>query len=190
MTRGRTLVELGCGTGTFGHLATSTGWTYKGFDITEAALERARLLGLDVAFGAADEDLDVAPESVDVFVMWEVIEHLWSVRDTLRTITRGLRPGGVLLLSTPNFESESYKRWIREGAPRSSPPIHLVFFDRRSLRTAARAAGFAPLAIFGYRVTRPGTMRDTWLAFRRLINRDQPVTLYAVLRKPFGSKNT
>ena len=181
--RGKTLVELGCGTGAFGHLAAARGWSYRGFDVNATALERARRLGLDVAEGAADDQLPIASGSVDVVAMWEVIEHLWSVDVCLRSVASWLKPRGVFMLSTPNFASDRYRRQVAAGAPRSSPPIHLTFFDKAGLKVAAAEAGLEPIVLFGYRLTRPDRLRDLPKALRRLVQADPPITMFGLFRR-------
>src|SRR3569833_4715162 len=46
--------------------------------------------------------LPLADESVDVVVNFQVIEHLWDQAQFVGECIRVLRPGGVLLMSTPN----------------------------------------------------------------------------------------
>jgi 2-polyprenyl-3-methyl-5-hydroxy-6-metoxy-1,4-benzoquinol methylase len=65
--------------------------------------------GLDAAIHWIECDLNeplpIAAESFDVVVSTEVIEHLENPRAVFREFRRLLRPGGSLLLTTPNQES-------------------------------------------------------------------------------------
>jgi hypothetical protein len=79
----------------------------------------------------------LAPQSTDVIVMWEVIEHVWNVHEYVRTISASLLPGGVFLLSTPNYRQLDYRKKLERGFP-SSPPVHLNFFEESSIKKALR----------------------------------------------------
>jgi 2-polyprenyl-3-methyl-5-hydroxy-6-metoxy-1,4-benzoquinol methylase len=62
-------------------------------------------LPLDVDFRAADLDAGVLPVpdcSADVTVAVETIEHLENPRAFMRELTRITRPGGTLVVTTPN----------------------------------------------------------------------------------------
>ncbi len=47
-------------------------------------------------------DLPLADASVDLVVNFQVIEHLWDQAAFIAECRRVLRPGGELLISTPN----------------------------------------------------------------------------------------
>ena len=62
-------------------------------------------LPLDVEFRAADLDTDVLPiadDESDVTVAVETIEHLENPRAFMRQLTRITRPGGIVVVTTPN----------------------------------------------------------------------------------------
>lgn len=73
-----------------------------------------RWTGVDIAPDMSDgkaikHDLMTTPyplpgESFDVAVCSEVLEHLWDLRVVQREIARLLKPGGIYLMSTPNYE--------------------------------------------------------------------------------------
>lgn len=76
----------------------------------------------------------------DYVTLDQVIEHVTDPLALLRDAAAVLRPGGTLLLSTPNARS----LLARSLGPRWAhwhPPYHLQLFSRNSLETAARAAG-------------------------------------------------
>jgi hypothetical protein len=74
--------------------------------------------------------------------MFEVIEHLSDPRPHLERIHTLLEPGGILYLTTPNFDSLS--RLALGGRWRAMTPDHLCLFNPRALRASLRAAGFRP----------------------------------------------
>jgi 2-polyprenyl-3-methyl-5-hydroxy-6-metoxy-1,4-benzoquinol methylase len=47
--------------------------------------------------------------SVDVVISFETIEHIVDYHQFMQEIKRVLKPGGILVLSTPNYLGEIYK---------------------------------------------------------------------------------
>ncbi len=130
-------------------------------------------------------------ESFDAIVSAEVIEHLENPRAVFREFNRLLRPGGYLLLTTPNQES---LRSLASLALRghfvdfldSSYPAHITALVRRDFERIAAETGFeAPT--FSYTATGavPGLPRFTWqdLSFGRLRGRRFSDNLVVVARK-------
>ncbi|MBI2816122.1 MAG: class I SAM-dependent methyltransferase [Acidobacteria bacterium] len=121
--RGKTVLDLGCGTGGLSKMVTDEGGFYIGSDYFPAILEMAYAFISDLPnpnhaslIRASGTDLPLADGSVDVVVTFDVIEHLeggesWQ-QSFLKEIRRVLRPKGVLLLVTPNrlypFEGHTF----------------------------------------------------------------------------------
>jgi 2-polyprenyl-3-methyl-5-hydroxy-6-metoxy-1,4-benzoquinol methylase len=94
-----TLVDVGCGTGDL--------WRRVRQHFGRAiGLDAVRYEGLpeEVAFSAADLDatLPIADGLADVAVAVEVIEHLENPRAFVRELARITRPGGLIVITTPN----------------------------------------------------------------------------------------
>ncbi len=151
---GRDLVEIGGGTGAFGSWARTRGWRYVDYDISSVAVDYARKLGHEAHCIEPGSLPDLAPESADVIVMWDVIEHVGNVYDYLMLIQRALRPNGVFVFSTPNFRRNGYRNQVRKPST-NSPPIHLSFFTEESARTALEIAGFQKVDMYRRRLYRP-----------------------------------
>jgi len=138
---GRRLVEVGAGAGLFLKAAERAGWEVGGVELSAAGAAFAREhLALDVRHERA-EAMTFPAESFDAAVMIDVIEHLFDPPLALKAIHRGLKPGGVLAISTPNFAALS--RHVL-GAQWSvlSPLEHLYYFTYRTLGRMLDACGF------------------------------------------------
>jgi SAM-dependent methyltransferase len=179
--RGRRLIEIGGGTGSFGVLATSRGWSYTDYDISEVAVGFAKQLDLDAQLFDVKELPPLAPQSADVIVMWEVIEHVWNVHEYVRTISTSLLPGGVFLFSTPNYRQPDYQKNLRRGFP-SSPPVHLNFFDEDSLQKVLLANDyFSRIDIVKRRLYRPRRDLGAITKFlKQAAGLDEVGTLYGI----------
>ena len=86
--------------------------------------------------------LELAGESFDAVVMNHVIEHVHDPVELLVEARRLLKQDGVLVLITPNAESQEHRIF---GASWYSldPPRHLHIFSPRSLSKLARLSGFS-----------------------------------------------
>ena len=99
------VVDLGCGRGEWLALLRAAGVTARGIDANPAFVAAGRARGLHMELGDALGYLEaLPPDSIDVVTAFHVIEHL-ATEDLLALLeaARGaLRPGGCLLLETPN----------------------------------------------------------------------------------------
>jgi SAM-dependent methyltransferase len=155
------IVDVGCGEGTATALVKrlDPANTVIGIDWSAMALERARAQGVLVVQGGIDSrGLPLADGCADIVIMSELIEHLVDTDSAAEEVRRILRPGGVLLLSTPNLAawfnrglvglgvqpvfSEVSLRGIY-GRPGQQVVGHLRLFTRRALVEFLTARGFA-----------------------------------------------
>lgn len=136
------ILEIGTGAGLFLKAFARAGWQAVGVEVNDEAARFAReRLGLNVHTGYA-ESLDVPPASFDVVALMDVIEHVPDPGATVATAHRLLRPGGVLLMQTPNVNALSR---LALGAPWAvlSPAEHLYYFSEKTMEALLRARGFA-----------------------------------------------
>jgi 2-polyprenyl-3-methyl-5-hydroxy-6-metoxy-1,4-benzoquinol methylase len=137
---GGRLLEVGCGGGRMlGELA-ALGWEVAGVETDPAAVRAARRHGFEVHTG----DLASAafPDaSFDLLLLMHVIEHVPDPRGLLLECRRVLRPGGSLVVATPNAESRGHRRFGRHWRG-LEPPRHLTIFGPRGLLALARETGF------------------------------------------------
>lgn len=101
------LLELGCGTGLLlEHLAAEQLYApdeLHGIEQSVTAVEAIARLLPGVRTGDIEADLPYAEGTMGVVVVAEVIEHLVHPWELFERVHRVLRPGGVLLVSFPNY---------------------------------------------------------------------------------------
>jgi SAM-dependent methyltransferase len=143
--RGR-LLEIGAAAGFFLKAAERAGWDAAGIELSAEAVKFARgELKLDVRQETA-ENLTFPPASFDAAVMFDVIEHLLDPLLVLRHVRAALKPGAILVVSTPNFNALTRFALGLDWAV-LSPAEHLFNFSARSLELALRRAGFSPVIL-------------------------------------------
>ncbi|MFD4366450.1 class I SAM-dependent methyltransferase [Rhodococcus sp. NPDC058521] len=99
----RTVLEAGSGEGYGANMIADVAAKVTGLDYDISAVEhvRSRYPRVEMIHGNLAE-LPFEDASVDVVVNFQVIEHLWDQAQFLRECFRVLKPGGELLVSTPN----------------------------------------------------------------------------------------
>ena len=100
---GRRVLEAGSGEGYGADMIADVAAHVTCVDYDTSAVEhvRARYPRVEMIHGNLAE-LPLPDASVDTVVNFQVIEHLWDQAQFLRECFRVLRPGGELLVSTPN----------------------------------------------------------------------------------------
>ena len=141
------LVDIGCSTGQFLGLAKGAGFACGGIEFSrESADYVTAQTGLPVERGSI-HDSQLAAESCDVLTMFDVIEHVTDPLSDLAAAYRLLRPGGWLVLSTPNidglFPKASYTLAnVLNYWPHPEAPHHLYQFSVKTLSALVEKAGF------------------------------------------------
>ena len=135
-------MEVGCGYGFGLDFALRTkGWTGVGIDPAPLAALGRDALELPIELRYLRDD-DEARGAIDVVMGSEVIEHVTSPRAFVRTLRAMLKPGGVLVLTTPNGDDIQPSTPPGIIIPLLSPSLHLVIQNRCSLHSLLRQAGF------------------------------------------------
>ncbi|MFJ8667479.1 class I SAM-dependent methyltransferase [Streptomyces sp. NPDC093600] len=162
-----TVLDVGCGDGSAGATATRVldGHRIVGIDWSQDALRRAAPRLSQVVRGElTGSGLPFASGSADAVLFSEVVEHLVDPDSALDELRRVLRPGGHLMLSTPNlgawynralllagiqpvFSEVSLRRI--HGRPGKEVVGHLRLYTARALREFVAASGFEVVTVAG-----------------------------------------
>jgi len=118
-TRDNSVVDIACGLGYGSALLAETGAKHvTGVDIDEGSIHTAaqQFASPSINFlNASGENLPLESQSCDVVVSFETIEHTRDPKQFLDELHRILKPGGKLIISTPNRTLTSPMGWLKPG---------------------------------------------------------------------------
>jgi SAM-dependent methyltransferase len=132
------VLEIGSGLGYLTYALRQFGYDARGLDISSSAVAAARARFGDLFTQADVADYAAAePARFDAVVACELIEHLPDPMPFLERAFALLRPGGLLVLTTPNRSFyEPGVVWDTEP-----PPVHFWWFGERSIALAGERLG-------------------------------------------------
>jgi len=165
------VLDIGCGWGHFLKAASERGWEAHGVEPSTPCAEYVKeKLGIDVYNGFPEEAAFEAG-SFDAVYMGDVLEHLPEPFDTLLEAKRILRPGGVIVIKTPNADCALdkldvlYLKVIFYARPKKNFFLHHLYrFTHSALRKGVEKRGFECLETMffqdPFRTKARGILRD------------------------------
>lgn len=152
----RAILEVGCAGGIWTEFFLAQGARVTGVDVLEPILEANRRRNPRATFVLGDATTVSIPTRFDLVFGKDVIEHIQDDRRFLQNMSRHLKDGGLLLLTTQNSLSlnfllqGTYHYLVRRNRDWCGwDPTHVRFYNFVSLRRKLRAAGFQPIKWFG-----------------------------------------
>ncbi len=138
---GGRLLDVGCGPGLFLKAAEGQGWAVEGVEVSPSAAEYASAVLKVPVRQSKLEQAGYPDASFDVVTLLDTLEHLGDPLATLAEIRRVLKPGGRLILNTPDFASSS-RAMLGKAWAVLTPAEHLFYFREGTLRRMLEKAGF------------------------------------------------
>lgn len=171
----RRIADLGGGLGYYAEAAQHHGLdaTLVELDPVSTAFARDKLGVAKVFTGTPEQYRAQAEQGFDIVFVRHVVEHIPDPHALLAGVAELLRPGGVLIMETPNNRSAEillrpahlryffnyYRRNYRDirlshlafkRLYAVRPPNHVLAFDVDNLQRLCRQHGLEPLAAFSY----------------------------------------
>ena len=145
--RGGEMFDVGCFDGGLLDLAVTRGWDGWGLELQEDAAEVARARHPDRIFQGSLEAFEPPREAVfDLVTAIGLLEHLREPASLFSAAFDLLRPGGLLVIQTPNRESMP-ARILGRYWPPIAPPEHTFYFGRSTLERVCVQHGLTPVAL-------------------------------------------
>lgn len=140
------LLEIGSGSGDSLKALMEVGWVAEGVDFDPQAVQNAKTKGLQVRQGTVEEQ-KYSDNCFDAVTMSHLIEHVYDPLHLLNECRRILKPGGRMVIVTPNINSIGHKffgsAWLH-----LDPPRHLHLFSPQALSSLMGKAGFQNYRLF------------------------------------------
>ena len=138
---GDEVLDIGCGDGALLRTLCQAGAAACGIDLDpEGARFIEQTYGIPVQVGAFEE-ADFQGRCFDAVVATHVIEHFFEPIEALKKMRTLLKPGGVVVLETPNILRP------KVGFRRLFSVPHNYYFSPRTLCVALQRAGLETIAI-------------------------------------------
>jgi SAM-dependent methyltransferase len=155
------VLDIGAGSGEWLDLVRGSGWQVAAVEPDPVARENIKKKGIEVRKSAHDWFSNAG--TFDVVTLSHAIEHVHEPDELLKATFRLLKQGGQLFIETPNLDAVAHRHFGRNWIS-LDPPRHLILFNRRSLRTAVRSAGFTRTRFR----QRPTSLPEIWRESQRI----------------------
>ena len=150
---GNRVLDVGCSSGYLSRPLSERGSTIVGLELDPEAAREAEQWCERVLVGDLETmELPLEPGSFDVVLCGDVIEHLRAPRAALARLRPFLKPGGRLVVSTPNVANWAIRLSLLAGRWRYTDRgildrTHTHLFTRATLVEAVEAAGYRVAAV-------------------------------------------
>lgn len=137
---GGRLLDIGFGNAYLLSTMQALKWKVEGIEIDPTAVARARCRGLRVYLGTVTAQ-HYPDNSFDAVTLNHAIEHVSDPLRLLKECHRILKPGGHLVIATPNSGASGH-RYFKASWFSLDPPRHLTIFSSASLCSLVEQSGF------------------------------------------------
>jgi len=167
------VIDIACLDGAVAAIFQELGNTVYGIDASETAIEKARQRGIKVQLGNLEEPLPYADAAFDLAFAGEIIEHIFNIDGLLDEIYRILKPGGTLIVTTPNLAAFGRRLLLLlnrnpniEISFTGDAAGHIRYFIKRNLFDLLSRHSFVPVYFTSDVVNfnRAGNLRSHFLA--------------------------
>ncbi|HPM29490.1 MAG TPA: class I SAM-dependent methyltransferase [Chryseolinea sp.] len=139
------IIDVGCGDGFFLEAAKKREWNVFGTEFTPEAIEVCERKGIQMTMSPLNPNY-YNPDFFDVITSFEVIEHINTPNQELNSFSSILRNGGLVYVTTPNFNSIS-RNILKSKWNMIQYPEHLSYYTVPTLSSLFRKNNFKKINI-------------------------------------------
>ncbi|HEY1787234.1 MAG TPA: class I SAM-dependent methyltransferase [Verrucomicrobiae bacterium] len=155
----KTVLDVGCGDGNFSASLASEGFETYGIDLSQGGITKAKANYPNVSFSVASAYDDYSAifsgiQKFDAVVSVEVIEHLYSPRDFVRSARSAAKPRGLVIVTTPYWGYlKNIVLAVTNRTDRSLNPLwdggHIKHWSRATLCKLFEEQNFENVSFYG-----------------------------------------
>lgn len=134
------IIDVGCGIGYFLEEAIKRNWQAYGTEFTDEAMRINNEKGINMQKGVLDPE-NYPTGEFDIITSFEVIEHINNPQEEITNFNKILRKGGLLYITTPNFNS-LLRHYLKDEYNIITYPEHLSYYTPATLHKLLKAHGF------------------------------------------------
>jgi len=134
------LLDIGCASGFFLDVATKYGLSIFGVELSEEAVKIARLKNKNIFHGTL-EAAKYNNSFFDIVTIYDIIEHVVDPNSMMKEVSRIIKPGGLIVITTPDTNSW-HAKIMRKNWGFIIPLEHLCYFSHLSMKLLLEKNGF------------------------------------------------
>lgn len=138
---GGKMLDVGCGNGRYLSTMRSLGWDVQGVEFSESGVRVCQMENLPVHHGDL-KSAQLPDNTFDLITVRHVIEHIPAPNDFVAELARVLKPGGRLVIETPNGNALG-RSWFGPNWYANDVPRHLILFSPDNLALLGRQHGLS-----------------------------------------------
>ncbi len=136
------VLDFGCGMGEFVGICRKQGLKVEGYDISKYSSRFvAKKYKVPTLSGELTKNL-YKLKSFDAICAFDVIEHMPNFKTAMKFFKGWLKPGGILVLTTPDIESWDSKLLGSFWYGFRKIPEHINYFSPKSFKILSKECGF------------------------------------------------
>lgn len=133
------VLDYGSGVGAFANEMREAGWTVTALEPESLARQKARDI-FNLELRDVTDLFSLPAASFDAITLWHVLEHVHQLHACIKQLRILLKPGGVLFIAVPNYNSKDAKiyrsYWAAYDVPR-----HLYHFTPAAMENLMKGHG-------------------------------------------------
>ncbi len=155
LSKKKTLLDYGCGTGDFLKHCQSNNWNVTGVEVNDSANQLAKEKIGGSIFNDIN-DIDKA-DQFDIITLWHVLEHIHDLNKVFKKLKTKLSKSGHLIIALPNHESLDQKiykeHWAAYDVPRHLYHFNPLTFNKLASEMDMKVVSIIPMKFDSFYVS-------------------------------------